>query len=133
MGEDHGRGPPLTREPHAEWYHGSPLRLDRVKAGSTVTPVIALARAFAHKPGFVSIDVRERDGERTVTLEHDGRRDGYLYRVLVADPASDLEQHPGSKLALGEEMLATRDLPVEFIEELPVTWSTGTRKVTYAS
>ena len=36
------------------------------------------------------------------------------------DPARDLTQHPTSLFAPGEEMLATRDLPLEFICELPM-------------
>ena len=127
-----GRSPPLIEGTHTDWYHGSPLRLRVVSAGSTVTPVIELAKAFAHKPTQVSIEVRENDEkghvELSVTIEHNGQRDAYLYKVLVAKPERDLHQHPGSRLACGEEMLATRDLSLEFIEELPLSriykWTT---------
>ncbi len=120
MAQSGEHAPPMMLEPHTVWFHGSPFRLAILRAGSTVTPVMDLARAFAHKPANVSMTIRERDGERTVIIDHDGKLDGYLYKVLVEDPREDMQQHPGSGLALGEEMLTTRDLPVEFIEELPL-------------
>jgi hypothetical protein len=43
---------------------------------------------------------------------------GYLFRVLVRNPGEDLEQHPGSGMAPGEEMLSKRELRLEFVEEV---------------
>lgn len=115
-----GKAPPLMDGPHVEWFHGSPLWLEAVAPGSTVTPVRELARAFAHRPSHVSVEVREHAGERAVVIEHDGTRPGYLYRVVVSDPPTDLKQHPTSGFAPGEEMLTTRALPLELICELAV-------------
>ncbi|HUV03595.1 MAG TPA: hypothetical protein VMX94_00640 [Armatimonadota bacterium] len=112
--------PPITTQQHKEWYHGSPLRIDTLCAGSTVTPVPDLARAFSHKPTRLDITIREKDGERIVTIRHNGRQSGFLYRVQVGDPAQDLRPHPTSTCAPGEEVLATRDLPLEFISEVPL-------------
>ena len=112
--------PPIKLDPHTEWYHGSPQRLQTLTPGSTVTPVLELAKAFAHKPTNVNIQIRENESGRTVTIGHDGELDGYLYRVVVADPAKDLRPHPQSTSAPGEEMLTTRELAVEFLEELPI-------------
>ena len=36
------------------WYHGSPLQLKRLRAGSTITQDRDLARVFSHKPSLVS-------------------------------------------------------------------------------
>jgi hypothetical protein len=113
-----GRAPRMMDVPHTEWFHGSPLRLEAVAAGSTVTPVRELACVFAHKPSRVSVEIRERDGERDVAIDHNGTRPGYLYRVVVTDPAGDLRQHPTSGFALGEEMLTTRALPLQFLSEV---------------
>ena len=121
---------PMTRGPHTEWYHGSPLRLDVVAAGSTVTPVIQLARAFAHKPTSLGVNFSEDGGP--VTITHNGALPGFLYRVVVDDRVADLEQHPDSGFSLGEEVLATRDLPLEFIEELPVDWDGPVQEATFA-
>ncbi|HOS43791.1 MAG TPA: hypothetical protein PK794_08890 [Armatimonadota bacterium] len=111
--------PILRRLPRA-WFHGSPLRLEFVRAGSTVTPIVELARVFSHKPSRVEVNIAERDGVRTVSLTHTGTQDGYLYRVLVDDPEADLSQHPTSVMAPGEEMLTRRDLPLEFLCALPM-------------
>jgi len=114
--------PPMTLKPHGEWYHGSPKRLETLASGSTVTPVIELAKAFAHKPRRVDIRIRDNTetGEHSVTITHDGSLPGYLYRVAVSDPATQLKQHPGSGAAAGEEMLSEVELPLEFIEQIPV-------------
>jgi hypothetical protein len=118
--EHRERAEPISLERHTTWYHGSPLRLEVLTAGSTVTPIRQLAQAFSHKPTLVSITVHVTDASRQVCIEHDGERDGYLYQVRVADPEVDLRQHPGSRMAPGEEMLATRALPLQFLCHLPV-------------
>lgn len=117
---DDERGPAIRNPQPRRWYHGSPLHLDRVAAGSTVTPIVELAKAFSHKPSRVGIRIEEHDGRRVVSIDHNGIRDGFLYEVMVGDPEVDLCQHPGSRMARGEEVLATRDLPLLFIERLPV-------------
>jgi len=85
--------PPIRDDPPKRWYHGSPVRLDTLAAGST-------------------------DWWRVV-IEHDGRQDGFLYEVEVADPEADLRPHPESTMAPGDEMLTTRELMVRLMEELP--------------
>lgn len=114
------RAPELTTRPHVQWFHGSPKRLTLLKAGSTVTPIPALARAFSHKPSELKIELRETDGRQRVRITHNGTQAGHLHRVVVEDPAADLRQHPGSTAALGEEMLTTRDLRVEWLQEVPL-------------
>ena len=110
--------PPMRESPPARWFHGSPESLHTLRKGSTVTPIAELARAFAHRPSRVGIEVHENDdaGARQVTIEHDGRRDGFLYEVEVGDPATDLLPHTGSTMAPGEEMITTRELPVRLLE-----------------
>ncbi len=111
---------PMTSEAHSEWFHGSPKKLPDLLAGSTVSPVITLARAFSHKPVKLSIEVIEDEnhGKRHVRILHDGTKHGYLYRVVVDKPEIDLIQHPDSQGAPGEEMLTVHVLPLEFIEEV---------------
>jgi len=111
---------PMLLGPHTAWYHRSPQRLQTLLKGSTVTPVVELARAFSHKPASVNINIRENESGRTVTIEHDGKKHGYLYKALVDDPGKGLTPHPESSCAPGEEMLTTRDLPLRFIEEVPL-------------
>lgn len=112
----------MTTKPHTEWFHGSPKKLTILHTGSTVTPVRILARAFSHKPEILSIEVNENEdtGKRQYKILHNGTKYGYLHRVLVTHPETDLIQHPDSKGAPGEEMLTTHDLPLEFLEEVPL-------------
>jgi len=112
---------PILYRPPREWFHGSPLRLEFVQEGSTVTPIIELARVFAHKPARVELNTEEHGITRTTTITHNGQFDGYLYRVLVENPEADLRQHPTSAFAPGEEMLVTRDIALEFLGELPMS------------
>jgi hypothetical protein len=81
--------------------------------------VLPLAKAFSHKPTELGIEVRESNGQRHVTITQNGTKPGFLYRVVVGAPTEDLEQHPSSNAAPGEEMLTTRELRLEFIQELP--------------
>jgi SAM-dependent methyltransferase len=114
--------PPMRVNPPRRWYHGSPKALDVLAAGSTVTPIPELARAFAHRPGRVDIKIHERGEEeirRTVEIEHNGQREGFLYEVEVTDEATDLRPHPESTMSPGEEMLTTRDLPLRCLAVIP--------------
>lgn len=115
--------PPIRHNPPPRWFHGSPARIETLKSGSTVTPILELAKAFSHKPPRVEILIEDHDGDGRVTIRHNGRFDGYLYEVLVADPKTDLRQHPTSGFHPGEEMLTTRVLPLRFIELLPLAGS----------
>jgi len=93
-----------------EWFHGSPLRLAVLRAGSTITPAYDLARVFSHKPGLVSLD--EEGGE--LRLMHNGEQAGCVYRVLDVAEA-DVIPHPTSSMAVGLEWLTRRDLVLELV------------------
>ncbi len=110
--------PPIVQGAYKTWYHGSPLKLDKLLIGSTVTPVIELARAFSHKPQQLSMEVVGEGADRKVIIDHNGKEFGYLYRVIIDEPDTDIKQHPASGLAPGEEVLTTRELPVEFMDEV---------------
>lgn len=93
-----------------EWFHGSPLRLERLAAGSTITPLRDLARVFSHKPALVSLD----DAAGSLRIQHTGSRPGWLYRVLgVKD--SLVYPHPRSSMPAGYEWLTREDLALELI------------------
>ena len=75
-----GHAPPLLNGEHTEWYHGSPLRIDVLKSGSTVTPIPSYAKAMSHKPSKLEVDMRvnSETGERRVTFSQNGTRDGFF-------------------------------------------------------
>jgi hypothetical protein len=95
------------------WYHGSPLQLTVLRAGSTVTQWKELAEAFSHKPPLLSI------GD-DLSILHTGTQPGYLYRIaeLVA-PGTDFYEHPRSTMGPNMEFLTTRPLRLERIAVLP--------------
>ena len=90
------------------WYHGSPLQLSILRAGSTITRNRDLARVFSHKPPIVSID---DDG----TIRHTGTRPGYLYRIDEPLGPEDVTLHPRTTMQPGLEWLTGRELRLSLI------------------
>ena len=76
-----------TVKPNMNWYHGSPAKLKVLKAGSSVTPFMEIAKAYSHKPEHLEPSVVE-DTEKNqihVKVKHDGRRSGFIYQVMIAN------------------------------------------------
>lgn len=90
------------------WWHGSPERLDVLRAGSSITRVRALAEAFAHKPAHVSIATDS-------AISHDGARPGYLYRVAEPVGPDDAAPHPSSSMPVSYEFVTRRALRLELV------------------
>lgn len=86
----------------ATWLHGSPLRLELLRAGSTITRDPNIARVFSHKPSLVARDDFKR-------LTHNGTEPGYLYQVVDVSE-NDVYPHPTSTMDDGIEWLTTREL-----------------------
>jgi hypothetical protein len=101
------------------WYHGSPVRLNTISKGSTITQDRDIARVFSHKPHRVSLG----DG----TIKHDGVEPGFLYRIAEDIGPDDVYPHPRSSMEWGEEWLTSRVLrvlligPVEIRDEERLT------------
>lgn len=95
------------------WYHGSPLRLDVLRTGSTMTQWRDLARVFSHKPSLVSISDDRR-------IQHNGTLSGYLYAVAEPVAPEDVEQHPRTTMSPGDEWLTHRELRLRLIGETAV-------------
>jgi hypothetical protein len=90
------------------WYHGSPLQLSTLRAGSTITRNRDLARVFSHKPPLVSVD---DDG----TIQHTGTAPGYLYRIDEPLRPEDITPHPRTTMQPGLEWLTRRELCLSLI------------------
>ncbi|MGI6374371.1 MAG: hypothetical protein ACOX3S_14035 [Anaerolineae bacterium] len=95
------------------WYHGSPLALDTLAAGSTITTDRELARLFSHKPTLLLWD---DDGRR----RHDGALPGYLYQIDEPVDECDVEPHPRSTMPPGAEWLTRRPLRLHLLEPTAV-------------
>ena len=95
------------------WYHGSPLKLEVLRTGSTITQWRELARVFSHKPAIVSVsDDRQ--------IQHNGTRPGYLYEIAEPIVVDDVEPHPRTTMSPGDEWLTHRPLRLRFIGETTV-------------
>jgi hypothetical protein len=90
------------------WYHGSPLQLTMLRAGSTITRDRDVARVFSHKPPIVSMN---DDG----TILHTGTAPGYLYRIDEALEPEDAYPHPRTTMPPGLEWLTRRELRLSLI------------------
>lgn len=90
------------------WYHGSPLELTTLLAGSTITQRRDLARIFSHKPTIVSF---EDDGR----IKHNGTAPGYLYIIDEEISPEDVEAHPRTTMGPGDEWLTHRELRLRLL------------------
>lgn len=93
------------------WYHGSPLELETLLTGSTITQDRGLARIFSHKPTvvcwFIQGDVQQR--------KHSGKQPGYLYQIAEEIGAEDVYPHPNSSMEPGLEWLTKREIKLALI------------------
>ncbi len=101
----------MSVEESGVWYHGSNMRFDVLKAGSTITQWMELAEAFSHKPTQLGYD---DEGN----IEHNGMEKGYLYRINEPiDTGVDIYQHPYTSMDENVEFLTKRELKVDILEE----------------
>ncbi len=103
----------MTDDPTVIWYHGSPLRLEVLREGSTITRWRELARVFSHKPPIVCITDE-------ATLQHNGTQPGYLYEIAEPVAPGDVTPHPRTTMRPGDEWLTTRDLRLRLLGETQV-------------
>jgi len=90
------------------WYHGSPLKLDVLCEGSTITQWKELAETFAKKPKTLSY--YKINGR----IFHTGVKKGILY--IIDEPVVldiDIHQHPRTTMDKGVEFLTTRPLKLK--------------------
>ncbi len=95
----------------APWYHGSPEELDVLRAGSWVTQVKEMARAFSHRPTLMSLD---DDCEHA---RHDGKLPGYLYAVSEVVGQEDVTYLRDTAQTHWQ---TRRDLRLRLVAQLPI-------------
>jgi hypothetical protein len=100
---DHGR----------TWYHGSPERLASIRPGSSITQNRALAEAFSHRPGLVSVSDDE-------LIRHNGLLPGLLYAIAEEVGPADVCPHPHTTMVDLWEWVTERDLRVCLTEPTTV-------------
>ena len=92
------------------WYHGSPVEMNVLREGSTITQWKELAVAFSTKPsllGYESIFGK---------ITHNGTEEGMLY--IIDEPIEmniDIYQHPNTSMNKGIEFITKRPLKIKKI------------------
>jgi hypothetical protein len=92
------------------WYHGSPIEIDILNEGSTITQWKELAIAFSQKP--TTLGYNEILGK----ISHNGSKKGILY--IIDEPITidiDIYQHPRTTMDKGIEFLTKRQLKLKRI------------------
>ena len=92
------------------WYHGTPLELDTLRKGSTITQWKELAEAFATKPTTLGYD------GIFGKITHNGSQEGILYIIDESLCDDDIYQHPRTTMDQGVEFLTRRSLRLKRIE-----------------
>jgi len=110
---DDGKGKPLGNAEGRVWYHGTPLVLATLAAGSSITRNRELAVAFSHRP--TRIDVSD-DG----AIRDNGTAEGYLYEVDEPVAPDDIHPHPACKDGDPWELVTHRPLRLRLIQKTPV-------------
>jgi len=108
-----GKGKPLDDAESQSWYHGSPLPLEVLATGSSITRNRGLAIAFSHKPTLLEVS---DDGE----ISHDGEQNGYLYEVAEPVSLEEIYVHPKVKAVAPNapwEWLTKRAFRLKLIQE----------------
>jgi hypothetical protein len=108
-----GKGKPIDNAQSQSWYHGSPVLLEVLATGGSITRNRGLAIAFSHKPTQIGVS---DDG----TISHNGKQNGYLYEI--AEPVSweDIHPHPKVKAIAPDDLwewLTTRPFRLKLIQK----------------
>ena len=94
------------------WYHGSPVELDVLRKGSSVTQLKEIAKAFSHRPSRMSIE-----DDECSSVKHNSSLPGRLYVISEAIGPDDVEYLANTA---GTHWQTQRDLQVRLLAELAV-------------
>jgi hypothetical protein len=111
----------ITFDASCPWYHGSPLVLELLREGSTITQDEELARAFSHKPAVLALEDDTQllqAGARRI--RHNGTLPGLLYIIDEPVSAGDVYPHPQTSMTPGLEWLTRRSLRLRLLGPVPV-------------
>ena len=98
----------MTLENQSTWFHGSPLNLEKLGKGSSITQIEKLAQAFSTKPTIVSVS---DDG----SIRHNGKEKGYIYQIIDTVTPDDIYKHPKTTMDEGWEWITRKEFRLEFL------------------
>ena len=104
----------MSLKNQSTWFHGSPLILEKLCKGSSVTQIKKLARAFSTRPTILSVS---DDGN----IRHNGNETGRIYRIIDTVTADDIYKHPATTMDEDWEWITTKDFRLEFLYEYEST------------
>lgn len=90
------------------YYHGSPVVMELLTKGSSITRNKTLAEAFSHKPSKLEVT---SDGQ----IHHNGLLKGYLYQVDECFSPEEIYIHEACQEEDPWEWVTTRDLKLKLI------------------
>ncbi len=95
------------------WFHGSSLKLDTLRKGSSITQIEKLAQAFSSKPSMISVS---DDGK----IKHNGKLKGRVYKVADQVTTDDIYEHPRSSIK-GWEWITKKEFKLEFLYKYEIS------------
>ena len=104
----------MSLKNQSTWFHGSPLNLEKLCKGSSITQIEQLARAFSTKPTIVSVS---DDG----SIRHNGKEKGRVYKVIGTVTPDDIYKHPKTTMDESWEWITKGDFRLEFLYEYEST------------
>jgi hypothetical protein len=102
----------LTKQ--GAWFHGSPLAMETLRKGSSITQIEKLAQAFSSKPSIVSVSDNGK-------IRHDGKLRGRVYKIADRVTAEDIYEHPRSSMESRLEWITKKEFKLEFLYEYEVS------------
>jgi predicted transcriptional regulator len=104
----------MSQKKQGTWYHGSSLKLETLRKGSSITQIEKLAQAFSSQPSIISA---YDDGK----IKHNGKSKGRVYRVADEVNVDDIYEHPRSSMEKGWEYITKKEFKLELLYEYEVT------------
>jgi hypothetical protein len=101
----------MSLKKQGTWFHGSPLELEILRKGSSITQIEKLAQVFSSRPSIVSVS---DDGK----IKHNGKSKGRVYRVINRVTTDDIYEHPRSSWKKGWEWITKKEFKLKFLYEV---------------
>jgi hypothetical protein len=93
------------------WFHGSPLELEILQKGSSITQIEKMAQVFSTRPDMISVSDEGK-------VKHNGKLTGRVYKIAGRVAANDIYKHPRSSWKKGWEWITKKEFRLKFLYEV---------------